>query len=101
MPAWIPLIKVVLPYMAPIFAAALPAFTKKKSEKADPVVNQQISELQDAVKTNAESIAALAKALEEAVKGNDAAMRRTRLLAVAAVGIAFLSIVITVALWLR
>ena len=87
--------------MAPIFAAALPAFTKKKSEKAEPVVNQQISELQDAVKTNAESIAALAKGLEEAVKANDTAMRHTRLLAGVAIGIAFLSLVITLVFWLR
>jgi hypothetical protein len=97
MPAWIPLIKVVLPYVAPIFAAALPAFTKKKSDRADPVVNQQIGELQEAVKTNAESIAALAKALEEAVKANDEAMQRTRQLAFAAMGMAAFSLALAVA----
>ncbi len=97
MPVWIPLIKVVLPYVAPVFAAALPAFTKKKSDRADPVVNQQIRELQDAVKTNAESIAALAKALEEAVIANDEAMQRTRQLAFVAIGMAAFSLALAVA----
>lgn len=98
---WILIVKVVLPYIAPIFEAALPAFTKKKSDKADPVVNQQISELQEAVKKNAESIAALAKAMEEAVKANDEAIRSTRLLAIFALGIAIISLSVSVATWLR
>ena len=98
---WIPIVKVVLPYIAPIFEAALPAFTKKKSDKADPVVNQQISELQEAVKKNAESITALAKALEEAVKANDQVMRRTRLLAVTAMGLATISFALSVSTYLR
>lgn len=98
---WIPIVKVVLPYLAPIFEAALPAFTRKKSDKADPVVNQQISELQEAAKKNAESIAALAKALEEAVKANDEATRRTRQLAMLAVGLAATSLAFSVAIWLR
>jgi len=98
---WIPIVKVVLPYIAPIFEAALPAFTKKKSDKADPVVNQQISELQEAVKKNAESITALAKALEEAVKANDQVMRRTRLLAVTAIGVATISFALSVSTYLR
>lgn len=101
MPLWIPLIKVVLPYVAPIFAAALPAFTRKMSERADPLVNQQISELQEAVKTNAESIAALAKAMEAAVKANDEEMRRTRLLAFVAIGIAAFSLTFAVVAWLK
>lgn len=101
MPAWIPLIKVVSPYVASILAAALPAFTKKKSDGADPVVNQQISEVQEAVKTNAESIAVLAKALEETVKANDEAIQRTRALAFVAIGIGFLSITLVATAWLR
>ena len=97
MPAWMPILKIVWPYVAPIIATALPAFTKKRSERADPVVNQQISELQEAVKANAESITVLAKGLEEAVKANDDAMRRTRLLAIVSIGIAFLSFAFTLA----
>ncbi len=101
MPLWIPLIRVVLPFVAPIFAAALPAFTKKKSERADPLVNQQISELQEAVKANAESIAALAKAMEAAVKANDEGMQRIRRLAFVAIGIAAFSLAFAVAAWLK
>ncbi|HTE40269.1 MAG TPA: hypothetical protein VK629_05550 [Steroidobacteraceae bacterium] len=98
---WIPIVKVVLPYIAPIFEAALPAFTKRKSDKADPVINQQINELQEAVKKNAESITALAKALEEAVKANDQVMRRTRLLAVTAIGVATISLALSISTYLR
>jgi len=78
MAAWFPIIKVVLPYVAPIFRAALPAFTKEKSEKADPIVAQKISELQTAVKTNSESSRALAKAIEEVAELNDKVIKRAR-----------------------
>jgi hypothetical protein len=94
MAAWFPIIKVVLPYVAPIFQAALPVFTKKKSEKVDPVVAQQISELQDAVKTNSESTKALAKAIEEAAEANDKIMRRARITAAVAVAVAVLSLAV-------
>ncbi|HEY5601754.1 MAG TPA: hypothetical protein VIM41_01470 [Gammaproteobacteria bacterium] len=99
MAAWMPIIKVVLPYLAPILQAALPAFTKKKSETTEPlvaqqIVSQQISELQEAVKTNSESTRALAKAIEEAVQANDKAMKRVRLIAVVAVVIAALSLLL-------
>lgn len=96
MPALIPLIKIVLPYLAPIFQAAIPAFTKKKSEKVDPVVAQQISELQDAVNTNSESTKALAKAIEEAAVLNDNVMKRARIMAAVSIAIAFLSLAIAV-----
>jgi hypothetical protein len=96
MAAWLPIIKVVLPYIAPIFQAAIPAFTKKKSEKADPLVSQQITELQEAVKTNSESTRALARAIEEAAQANDKAMKRMRLIAIAAVAVAALSLVLAI-----
>jgi hypothetical protein len=96
MAAWLPIIKVVLPYIAPIFQAAIPAFTKKKSEKADPLVSQQITELQEAVKTNSESTKALARAIEEAAQANDKAMKRMRLIAIAAVAVAALSLALAI-----
>jgi CHASE3 domain sensor protein len=96
MAAWLPIIKVVLPYIAPIFQAAIPAFTKKKSEKADPLVSQQITELQEAVKTNSESTRALARAIEEAAQANDKAMKRMRLIAIVAVVVAMLSLVLAI-----
>lgn len=96
MAALIPIIKSVLPYLAPILQAALPAFTKKKSEKVDPVVAQQISELQEAVNTNSESMKALAKAIEEAAELNDGVIKRARTIAVVAVVIASLALIIAV-----
>lgn len=100
MAAWLPVIKVVLPYIAPIVSAALPVFTKKKSEKADPLVTQQIAELQEAVRANNESIKALAKAMEASAKVDDAAARHARLIAATALAIAVVSLVIALAAWL-
>lgn len=100
MAAWLPAIKVVLPYLAPIVSAALPAFTKKKSEQADPLVTQQIAELQEAVKTNNESIKALAKAMEASARVDDAAARQARLIAAAALAIAAVSLLVALAAWL-
>jgi hypothetical protein len=96
MAAWLPILKAVAPYLAPIFQAAIPAFTKKKDEKTDPLVAQQIGELQEAVKTNSESTKALARAIEEAVQANDRAMRPVRLIALIAVVIAALSVVLAI-----
>lgn len=102
MPAWLPIFKAVAPYLAPVIQAAIPAFTKKKDDKTDPLVAQQIGELQEAVKTNSESTKALAQAIEEAVQANDRAMRRVRLLAMIAIAIAAVSAVLAIlAIFLR
>jgi hypothetical protein len=100
MAAWLPLIKVVLPYLAPIVSTALPAFTSKKSESADPLVAQQIAELQGAVKTNNDAIQALAKAVEASAQANDTAVRQARRAAAAAMAIAAVSLAIALAAWL-
>lgn len=97
MPAWLPIIKTVLPYLAPVFQEALPAFTKKKSEQTDPLVAQQISELQEAVKTNSEATKALAKAIEEVAQANDRAMRRMQTITTVAVSIAGIALAVAVA----
>lgn len=97
MPAWLPIIKVVLPYLAPVVQSALPAFTKKQSEKADPIVAQQISELQEAVKANSESTKALARAIEEVAQANDKAMRRMQLISSVAVAVAVVALVVAIA----
>lgn len=99
MAAWLPLIKVVLPYLAPIVSTALPSFTKKKSENADPLVSQQIAELQDAVKANNESVKALARAMEESARANDAAIRQARAIAAIAVAIAAVALTVALAAW--
>lgn len=97
MPAWLPIIKTVLPYLAPVFQEALPAFTKKKGEQTDPLVAQQISELQEAVKTNSEATKALAKAIEEVAQANDKAMRRMQWITTIAASIAGVALVAAVA----
>lgn len=97
MAAWLPIIKVVFPYVAPVFHAALPVFTKKKSGKEDSLVAQQIGELQEAVKTNSESTKALAKAIEEIAQANDRMMNRVQRIAVIAVVFSGLALVLIVA----
>ena len=101
MAAWLPIVKTVLPYVAPIFQAALPAFTKKLTEKADPVIAQQIAELQEAVKSNAESSKALARALEEMALANDKAIRQARLISLLSIAVAAVALVAVAVLWLR
>jgi hypothetical protein len=97
MAAWLPIIKVVLPYVAPVFHAALPVFTKKKGDKEDPLVAQQIGELQEAVKTNSESTKALAKAIEEIAQANDRVMKRVQKITAIAVVLSGLALVLVVA----
>lgn len=92
MPVWLPLIKVVLPYVGPIVQAALPAFTRKKGDPT--VVAQQIAELQEAVRSNDESLKSLARAMEESAKANDAATKQLRLLAFASVLVAIAALLV-------
>lgn len=64
------IIKALAPYVAQIAAAAIPAFTSKsEAVKVDPVVNQQIEELQAAATQNAQSIHTLAEKLQQAIQG--------------------------------
>lgn len=97
MPAWLPVLKAALPYIGPVLQSAIPAFTKRKSEQADPVVSQQISELQEAVKNNTESLKAVAKAMEESARANDVAMKRMRSIAIGAGVAAAVSLVVAIA----
>lgn len=102
MAVWLPMIKVVLPYVGPILHAAIPAFTKKKLDKVDTtvaqqIVAQQIGELQEAVNRNAEATRSLAMAVEEAARANDRALRQARLIAAAAMAIAVIALGIALA----
>lgn len=77
MPAWIPILKVSLPYITQIVSTAIPAFTyRTASGKVDPIVAQQIEELQTAVTTNAESVHVLAEKLQLTIEGIDGAAQR-------------------------
>jgi len=65
----VPFIKALTPWVTSIVSTAIPAFTSKKSEaaKEDPVLAQQIKELQDASTTSAKELQALAEHLQEVV----------------------------------
>lgn len=64
----IPLIKVLGPYLTTIATTAIPAFTAKPAAaQADPVQAQQISELQQAVTKNAQSLHTLAEQLQKVI----------------------------------
>ncbi len=67
----LPFIKAVAPYIAQVATVAIPAFTSKSSgeTKSDPVVAQQIVELQTAVTQNAQSVHILAEKLQQVIEG--------------------------------
>ena len=67
MAGWfLPAVKLILPHVGTIVAAARPAFTKRKPEpgEQDNIVPQQIAELQAAASENAALIKELAGKLE-------------------------------------
>jgi hypothetical protein len=65
---FIPLIKALAPYLTTIATSAIPAFTSKSEvAKSDPVVAQQITELQDAVTKNAQSLHIIAEQLQKVI----------------------------------
>lgn len=96
MAPWLPAAKVVLPYLAQIVGAAIPAFTQKPGKSSsDELTRHQITELQNAVTRNAESIKTLAAQLQQLVHSLDAAAGRldneariTRRIALAALALA-------------
>lgn len=70
MAAIVPILKALLPHVTQIATVAIPAFTKKPAAaKLDPVIAQQIEELQTAATKNAESINVLAEKLQETIQG--------------------------------
>ena len=99
MPAWfLPAVKLILPHVGTIVAAAKPVFTKRKAEidTSDPaVVQQQIAELQAAASENAALVKELAEqlqltvsALERAAAVNQERVKRLYAISVTAVLIA-------------
>jgi len=72
MSAWLfPAVKVILPYLGSIVAAAVPVFTTRKSDEAaaaqSHLLQQQIAELQSAASQNAVHIRKLAEQVQTAV----------------------------------
>jgi len=66
MPAWLPIVKALMPHVAQIVSAAAPAFTARPGMTAE-----QISELQAAAKRNDESIRVLAEEAQQFTKALD------------------------------
>jgi hypothetical protein len=65
MAAWLPALKVSLPYITQIVTAAIPMFTSKpKNADSAALVPQQIEELQVAVVENAEKVQGLATQMQ-------------------------------------
>lgn len=109
MPSWLlPAVKLILPHVGTIVAAAKPHFTKRKEvEPADAtsVMQQQIAELQSAASQNAALVQELAsqlqltvKALEEGAAAAQQRMKRLYAISVfaAIVSVAALSVSIFV-----
>ena len=98
MPSWLwPAVKIILPHVGNIVAAAKPAFTRKAGDPAEQtgVVQQQIAELQAAASENATHIKELAEqlrltvaALEQAAVETEKRMKRSSTLAAAALAVA-------------
>jgi len=100
MAAWFgPAVKAILPYVSTIVAAAMPAFTTRKSDDAAAaqaqLLQQQIAELQSAASQNAAHIKALAEQLQKTVaalaQGASAAELRYRRIAALCIGAIILS----------
>ena len=98
MPAWLwPAVKLILPHVGNIVAAAKPVFTKKAADPVEQpaVVQQQIAELQTAASENATHLKALAEqlrltvgALEQAAAETDKRIRRAYTMAASAMVVA-------------
>lgn len=76
--AWLPAVKVLLPYVGQIITATLPVFNKKAPENADSVNQSQITELQDAVVENAKSLKLMANQLQELIIASDGSATKVR-----------------------
>ena len=101
--AWLlPAVKVILPYLSSIVAAAMPVFTTRKSDEAAAaqaqLLQQQIQELQSAASQNALHIKELAEqlqktvaALEQAASIAESRFRRTTALCIGAIVVSFIA----------
>ena len=104
MPAWLlPAVKLILPHVGNIVAAAKPHFTKRKEAADQSTVQQQIAELQAAATENATLVKELAEqlqititALEQSAAVTQERVRRLYAISVAAMLVALAAIFIAV-----
>ncbi len=99
---WLPVLNTVLPYLTTIVTAAVPHFSGRKD-------SERITELQEAVKQNAESVKILAEqmqrtiqAIETGAVSAERAISQSRTISIVAVIVAVISLCTTlVAVWMR
>ena len=109
MASWLlPAVKLILPHVSDIVAAAKPHFTKRKEalagdESASGIVQQQIAELQTAASENTANIKALAEqlritvtALEKGASEAEKRLRRAQTFAIVATATAIAALAIGV-----
>lgn len=104
MAAWlIPALKAVLPHVGTIISAAAPVFTKRQGDAGNEqqVLQQQITELQNAASQNAAHVKDLAAqlqrtvaALEEAATAAESRLRQMKILVGLAIVMALMSLVV-------
>ena len=104
MPAWLlPAVKLILPHVGNIVAAAKPHFTKRKEVADQGTVQQQIAELQAAASENAALVKELAEqlqltvtALEKAAEVTHERVRRLYAISVAGMLVALVALFVAV-----
>lgn len=109
MAAWLPAVKVILPYLTQIVAAAIPAFTKKPTkDDTGEVIQNQISELQIAVTNNSEALKILASQLQQVISGIDSGSAKAekeiqtiKWLSISAIVLSVIAIALWLTPWLR
>ena len=104
MPTWLlPAVKLILPHVGNIVAAAKPHFTKRKEAADQSTVQQQIAELQAAATENATLVKELAEqlqvtitALEQTASATQERVKRLYAISVAAMLVALAALFIAV-----
>ena len=107
MAAYLTVVKAILPYLAQIVTASIPAFTKKSDKSGtEDITRNQISELQEAVTHNAESLKILATQLQQVITGIDNGsakiekeIKAIKFLSIFAIAISILAIVLWLSSW--
>ena len=109
MAAWLPAVKAILPYLTQIVTAAIPAFTKKADKTGtEDITRNQISELQDAVTHNAESLKILATQLQQVINDIDSGsakiekeIKAIKRLAILAIALSIVAIILWLSSWVH
>lgn len=107
MAAWLPAVKIILPYLTQIVASAIPAFTKKADKTGtEDITRNQIAELQDAVTHNAEALKILATQLQQVISDIDSGaakiekeIKAIKLLAILAIALSMVAIILWLSPW--